>query len=129
MRTSTVIVLMVGTGVLGGVVGAVITSKVAGTSSTAKSHHGVRVSTSDSPVAEGPIWSAAYDSADDPGNIAGFTAVDNPKAVPGGNGSWNDRRYGKLYREFLVVTKPSEKNWGVQVIPVHRIRSIHFLKE
>src|SRR5215212_9285477 len=58
------------------------------------------------PIMEGPLHSAAYEQDD--GKVGGFTRADNPQAVPGGNGSWNERRYGRLYRDYLVVTKPSE---------------------
>jgi hypothetical protein len=76
---------------------------------------------------EGPIHSLGYEQ--DNGKLGGFTRVDNAQAVPGGNGSWNERRHGRLYRDYIVVTKPGEKGWGALVIPASRIRSLHFAEE
>jgi hypothetical protein len=82
---------------------------------------------SEKPLMEGPIHSLGYEQ--DNGKLGGFTRVDNAQAVPGGNGSWNERRHGKLYRDYIVVTKPGEKGWGALIIPASRIRSLHFSEE
>ena len=79
------------------------------------------------PMMEGPIHSLGYEQEN--GKLGGFTRVDNPQAVPGGNGSWNEHRHGRLYRDYMVVTKPGEKGWGALVIPASRIRSLHFAGE
>ena len=79
------------------------------------------------PIMEGPIHSLGYEQ--DNGKLGGFTRVDNAQAVPGGNGSWNERRHGRLYRDYIVVTKPGEKGWGALIIPAGRIRSLHFAEE
>jgi hypothetical protein len=82
---------------------------------------------SEKPIMEGPLHSAAYEQDD--GKVGGFTRANNAQAVPGGNGSWNERRYGRLYRDYLVVTKPSVPKWGALVIPASRVRSLHFGEE
>lgn len=79
------------------------------------------------PLMEGPIHFAAYDVGN--GKLGGFVRIDNPEAVPGGNGTWNVDRYGKLYRDYLVVTDLSNERWGVQVIPTSRIYEIHFSED
>lgn len=79
---------------------------------------------SEGPIQQGNLLYVEYEVAE--GRNGGFTSVDNPDAVPGGNGSWNDKRYGVLYDEYLVVTKPEENNWGVLVIPSHRLVTVHF---
>ena len=78
------------------------------------------------PLIEGRIWSVSYDSAEDAGKVQGMVAVDHAEAVPGQGGSWNEDIYGELYPEFLYITKPHEPNWGVTVIPVERLRKIHW---
>lgn len=45
-------------------------------------------------VAEGVIYHVAYSMED--GKVGGFTRVNDAKAVPNGNGSWNVDAYGKL---------------------------------
>ena len=57
----------------------------------------------------------------------GYTRANNSKAVPGGNGSWNVDAYGKLYRDFLVITFPNKPDGtGPEIIPTHRLLSIRF---
>jgi hypothetical protein len=75
-------------------------------------------------IAKGEVYYASFREPD--GKTSGWTSVDSSKAVPGGNGSWNEHRYGELYDNFLVVTKPTEKGWGTLVIPTSQISEIHF---
>ena len=76
------------------------------------------------PRAEGVIYVVEYQQGNGTG---GFTRLNNSKAVPGGNGSWNVNAYGKLYRDFLVITFPDKKDGlGPEVIPTHRLVSVQF---
>jgi hypothetical protein len=75
-------------------------------------------------VAEGVIFSVEYQM--EGGRSGGFTRLNEPKAVPGGNGSWNVDAYGRLTREFLVITRPQRRELGPQVIPAHRLVSVQF---
>jgi hypothetical protein len=60
------------------------------------------------------------------GRTGGFTRLNNSKAVPGGNGSWNVDAYGRLTREFLLITRPQLRDSGADVIPVHRLVRVQF---
>jgi hypothetical protein len=60
------------------------------------------------------------------GQTGGFTRLNTSKAVPGGNGSWNVDAYGRLTREFLIITRPQRKDLGPQLIPVHRLVNVQF---
>jgi hypothetical protein len=60
------------------------------------------------------------------GQTGGFTRLNTSEAVPGGNGSWNVDAYGRLTREFLIITRPQRKDLGPQVIPVHRLVNVQF---
>lgn len=75
-------------------------------------------------VAEGVIFSVEYQV--EGGRTGGFTRLNESKAVPGGNGSWNVDAYGRLTREFLVITRPQRSDSGPQVIPAHRLISVQF---
>jgi len=76
------------------------------------------------PRAEGVIFAVEYQQGNGTG---GFTRLNSAKAVPGGNGSWNVDAYGKLYRDFLVITFPNKKDGlGPEVIPTHRLVSVRF---
>ena len=76
------------------------------------------------PRVEGVIYSVEYQYKNGTG---GFTRVNDSKAVPGGNGSWNVDAYGKLYLDFLVITRPDKSDGdGPEVIPTHRLISVHF---
>jgi hypothetical protein len=76
------------------------------------------------PRAEGLIFTVEYQQGNGTG---GFTRLNNAKAVPGGNGSWNVDAYGKPYRDFLVITFPDKKDGqGPEVIPTHRLLSVRF---
>jgi hypothetical protein len=75
-------------------------------------------------VAEGVILHVEYQM--EGGRTGGFTRLNESKAVPGGNGSWNVDAYGRLTREFLVITRPQRSDMGPQVIPVHRLVSVQF---
>jgi hypothetical protein len=75
-------------------------------------------------VAEGIIYSVEYQL--EGGRTGGFTRANNAKAVPGGNGSWNVDAYGKLTRDFLLITRPKHSDLGPEVIPAHRLINIQF---
>jgi len=75
-------------------------------------------------IAEGVIHHVHYEIGD--GKTGGLTRVNSPDAVPGKNGSWNVNAYGKLYRDYLVITKPDGKDLGSRVIPRHRLLSVQF---
>ena len=75
-------------------------------------------------VAEGVIYYVEYQM--EGGRTGGFTRVNESKAVPGGNGSWNIDAHGRLTREFLIVTRPQRKDMGPLVIPAHRLVTIQF---
>ena len=75
-------------------------------------------------VAEGVILSVEYQL--EGGRTGGFTRLNESKAVPGGNGSWNIDAHGRLTREFLIITRPQRSDLGPQVIPAHRLVSIQF---
>jgi hypothetical protein len=47
-------------------------------------------------------------------------------AVPGGTGSWNVDAYGKLTRDFLIITRPQHPDLGPEVIPAHRLSNLQF---
>lgn len=78
------------------------------------------------PIAEGRIHYIVYMGDD---GAEGWTSVDDPIAVPSDRGSWNEHRYGKLYDDYLFVTKPTEENWGALLIPTDRILKLHFRDE
>jgi hypothetical protein len=75
-------------------------------------------------VAEGVIYSVEYQL--EGGRSGGFTRLNESKAVPGGNGSWNIDAHGRLTREFLIITRPQRPGLGPWVIPVHRLVSVQF---
>ena len=75
-------------------------------------------------VAEGVIYTVEYQM--EGGRTGGFTRLNESKAVPGGNGSWNVDAYGKLTRDFLIITRPQSRDLGAEVIPVHRLVHIQF---
>src|SRR5687768_8167754 len=75
-------------------------------------------------VAEGVILSVEYQM--EGGRTGGFTRLNESKAVPGGNGSWNIDAHGRLTREFLVITRPQRPDLGLQIIPAHRLVSVQF---
>ena len=75
-------------------------------------------------ITEGMIFSVEYQM--EGGRTGGFTRLNESKAVPGGNGSWNMDAYGRLTREFLIITRPQRRDLGPQVIPVHRLVNVQF---
>ena len=75
-------------------------------------------------VAEGVIYYVEYTLPG--GGTGGFTRLNMAEAVPGGTGSWNVDAYGRLTRDFLLVTRPQQPDLGEQVIPVERIVKIQF---
>ena len=75
-------------------------------------------------IAEGAIFSVEFKK--DGGGSEGFTRVNNQIMVPGGNGSWNVDAYGRLTRDFLIITRPQERDLGPQVVPIDRLVSIQF---
>lgn len=77
----------------------------------------------DAVVAEGIIYSLEYK---DNGRVAGITRVNDRRAVPSGNGSWNVDAYGRLTRDYLIITRPQRKDLGERVIRADRIVDIQF---
>lgn len=75
-------------------------------------------------VAQGVIFSVEYQMGS--GRTGGFTRLNESKAVPGGNGSWNIDAHGRLTREFLLITRPQRPDLGPLAIPVHRLVSVQF---
>jgi hypothetical protein len=75
-------------------------------------------------VTEGVIFSVEYQMAG--GRTEGFTRLNESRAVPGGNGSWNIDAHGRLTRDFLVITRPQRQDFGPLVIPAHRLVSVQF---
>lgn len=75
-------------------------------------------------IAEGAIFSVEFKK--DGGGSEGFTRVNNQIMAPGGNGSWNVDAYGRLTRDFLIITRPQERDLGPQVVPIDRLVSIQF---
>ena len=85
---------------------------------------GCRPSDGNQTVAEGVIWTVEYKLEN--GKTGGYTRINDSRAVPGGNGSWNVDAYGRLPRDYLFITHPKQKDAGLEVIPASRIVSIHF---
>jgi hypothetical protein len=83
-----------------------------------------RDSADDAIVAEGVIWSVEYKLED--GRTGGFTRVNQPAAVPGGNGEWNVDAYGRLTRDYLIITYPQRKGLGPRIIPADRLLDVWF---
>ena len=75
-------------------------------------------------VAEGVIFYVKYQLED--GKTGGLTRLNMPQAVPGGNGDFNVDAYGRLTRDFLIITYPQQKDMGPRVIPTNRLMSIRF---
>ncbi len=75
-------------------------------------------------VAEGVIWTVEYRLEN--GKTGGFTRINDSRSVPGGNGSWNVDAYGRLTRDYLIISHPQRKGAGVEVIPANRLVSIRF---
>jgi len=75
-------------------------------------------------IAEGVIYHVTYEMED--GRVGGFTRINSNKAVPGGNGSWNMDAYGRLTRDYLIITRPQIKDLGPRIIPSHRLRDVQF---
>jgi hypothetical protein len=75
-------------------------------------------------VAEGVLFSVEYRMED--GRTGGFTRLNISSAVPGRNGSWNVDAYGRLTRDFLIITRPQRQDSGPRVIPAHRLVDIQF---
>lgn len=75
-------------------------------------------------IAEGTIFSVEFEK--EGGGTKGFTRINNQIMVPGGSGSWNVDAYGRLTRDFLIITRPQQKDLGPQVVPIDRLVSIQF---
>jgi hypothetical protein len=75
-------------------------------------------------VAEGIILNVEYKLED--GKISGFTRKDNYDTMPSGTGNWNIDAYGKLTRDFLVITFPQKRELGPKIIPASRLIEIQF---
>ena len=76
-------------------------------------------------IAKGDVLYASFSAGE--GKVSGWTSINESKAVPGGNGSWNEHRYAEVYENYMIVTKPGEKGWGALVIPTSQLVEIHFL--
>lgn len=83
-----------------------------------------RFSDSDT-VASGVILSAEWLQADGQ-TPTGITRMNNSHSVPGGNGAWNIDATGRLTKEFLIITRPQQKDLGPEVIPVSRLVDLQF---
>jgi hypothetical protein len=79
---------------------------------------------SEAVVAEGVVFSVEYDIGG--GKTEGLARANFSGAVPGGNGSWNIDAYGKLTKDFLIITRPQHKDLGPHVIPINRVLSVQF---
>ena len=75
-------------------------------------------------ITEGVIYYVEYEMKD--GMTGGFTRLNSNKAVPGGNGSWNIDAYGRLTRDYLIITRPQIQDLGPRVIPSHRLLDVQF---
>ncbi len=75
-------------------------------------------------VAEGVIFSVEFKLEN--GKTEGFTRANSALLVPGSSGSWNIDAYGRLTRDFLIITYPQQKELGPKVIPTSRLVSIQF---
>lgn len=74
-------------------------------------------------VAEGVIYSVEYM---EDGHTGGFTRLNDSRAVPGGNGSWNVDANGRLTGDYLIITRPQLRDMGPLVIPVGRLINVQF---
>jgi len=104
------------TAVLAALVGCVVGASLA---SSAVDHAGP-----EGVVAEGVLYRVEYTLDGD--RTGGFTRANSSKSVPGGNGSWNIDAYGKLTKEFLIITRPQLRDLGPRFIPVHRLVDVQF---
>lgn len=75
-------------------------------------------------VAEGVIFSVEFQLPG--GGTEGFTRVNDARCVPGSSGTWNVDAYGRLTREFLIITRPQKPELGPLVIPASRLVNIQF---
>src|SRR5205823_7271209 len=55
-------------------------------------------------VAEGVLFSVEYRLEE--GRTGGFTRLNDSRSVPGHNGSWNVDAYGRLTRDYLIISRP-----------------------
>jgi hypothetical protein len=75
-------------------------------------------------VTEGVIYSVEYQLPG--GGTDGFTRVNDNRSVPGGSGNWNVDAYGRLTREFLIITRPQQSGLGPLVILASRLVTLQF---
>jgi hypothetical protein len=80
--------------------------------------------TAEKPVEAGVIYAVQYEIGN--GRTEGFTRLNDPKAVPSGNGRWNIDARGKLYRDFLMIRFAGAPNLGYQAIPIQRLFFVQF---
>jgi hypothetical protein len=80
--------------------------------------------TGEKPVEEGVIYAVQYEIND--GRTEGFTRLNDPKAVPGGNGKWNIDARGKLYHDFLMIRFAGTPGLSYQAIPIRRLFFVQF---
>ncbi|HEX6984340.1 MAG TPA: hypothetical protein VF170_03135 [Planctomycetaceae bacterium] len=85
---------------------------------------GSREQADEGTITEGILFSVEYELGD--GRTGGFTRLNLSAAVPGGNGSWNVDAYGRLTRDYLLVTYPQKKDLGPRVIPARRLVDVQF---
>lgn len=76
------------------------------------------------PIEEGVIFAVQYDIGN--GRTEGFTRLNDPQAIPGGNGRANINAYGKLYSDFLLIRFPDSPDLNYQAIPVQRLYFVQF---
>ncbi len=86
----------------------------------------IPVNNSKTPLQEGIIYDVSWLESD--GSIHGLTRVDNARAIPGGNGSYNMDLYGRLFENHLEIINLRQKNQVSRIIPFRIIQSIRFGK-
>ena len=80
--------------------------------------------TGEKPVEEGIIYAVQYEIG--AGQTEGFTRLNDPKAVPGGNGKSSIDARGKLYHDFLLIRFANSPDLGYQAIPIRRLYFVQF---
>ena len=75
-------------------------------------------------VAEGVLFSVEYRLEE--GRTGGFTRLNDSRSVPGHNGNWNVDAYGRLTRDYLIITRPQRTDLGPRVIRAQRLVDVQF---
>ncbi len=78
------------------------------------------------PIVEGPIVSLVYVGAN--GQFIGAPVDLNAALGVNPNDDAADR-YGRLFRDYLVVSNPRQRDAGVRVVPSNRIVQLTFADE